>query len=132
MDLNYGKVLSLRELTEVMRQRDVIAFIDLLNQVRVGDLDEEHKKLLKTRFISKNILDYPSESIHIFAENAPADQYNSEMLDKLPTTIHNIFPLDELPKQDYHMQSYNLLQLLNHVRQVVYHTHYILKKVLVL
>jgi len=34
---------KIAELTEVMRQRNDTAFIDLLNQVRVGDWDEEKK-----------------------------------------------------------------------------------------
>jgi PIF1 helicase. len=86
------------ELTEVMRQRDAIHFIDLLNQIRIGDLDTKNEQLLKSRFITKDDPDYPVHSIHIYAENAPVDQYNSEMLDKLPTSNHQVFALDELPK----------------------------------
>ena len=45
------------ELTEVARQNDEL-FIDLLNKVRVGNIDNDVKKLLKARVI------------HVFDENS--------------------------------------------------------------
>ena len=63
---------SMAELTEVMRQRDDINFVQLLNQIRIGKLDEESTNLLKSRFVGFNNLQYPQETIHIYAENAPS------------------------------------------------------------
>ena len=89
---------QMAELTEVMRQRDDIDFVDLLNQVRLGQLDEEKEKLLKSRFISKDSPDYPANTTHIFAENKPVEAYNLQMLDKLPGQKHLIYSEDEIPK----------------------------------
>ncbi|XP_066933724.1 uncharacterized protein [Clytia hemisphaerica] len=79
---------QMAELTEVMRQRDDIDFVDLLNQVRLGELDEEKEELLKSRFITKDSPDYPANITHIYAENKPVDLYNLQMLEKLPTEKH--------------------------------------------
>ena len=90
---------QMAELTEVMRQRDDIDFVDLLNQVRVGELDEEKEELLKSRFISKDSPDYPADTTHIFAENKLVDAYNLKMLDRPPSQKHLIYCDDERPKQ---------------------------------
>ncbi|XP_066912801.1 uncharacterized protein [Clytia hemisphaerica] len=89
---------QMAELTEVMRQRDDIDFVDLLNQVRLGELDEEKEELLKSRFITKDSPDYPANITHIYAENKPVDLYNLQMLEKLPTEKHLISAQDEVPK----------------------------------
>ncbi|XP_066928370.1 uncharacterized protein [Clytia hemisphaerica] len=89
---------QMAELTEVMRQRDDIDFVDLLNQVRSGELDEEKEELLKSRFITKDSPDYPANITHIYAENKPVDLYNLQMLEKLPTEKHLILAQDEVPK----------------------------------
>ncbi|XP_066910931.1 uncharacterized protein [Clytia hemisphaerica] len=89
---------QIAELTEIMRQRDDIDFIDLLNQIRLGELDKEKEELLKSRFIAKDSPDYPSDVTHIFAENKPVDAYNIEKLNELPTEKHLIFAQDEVPK----------------------------------
>ncbi|XP_066928290.1 uncharacterized protein [Clytia hemisphaerica] len=76
---------QMAELTEVMRQRDDIDFVDLLNQVCLGELNEEKEELLKSRFITKDSPDYPANITYIYAENKPVDLYNLQMLEKLPT-----------------------------------------------
>ncbi|XP_066915086.1 uncharacterized protein [Clytia hemisphaerica] len=89
---------QMAELTEVMRQRDDIDFIDLLNQIRVGELDEEKEELLKSRFIAKDSPDFPSDTTHIYAENKPVDAYNMQKLNELSTEKHLIVAQDEIPK----------------------------------
>ncbi|XP_066926174.1 uncharacterized protein [Clytia hemisphaerica] len=89
---------QLAELTQVMRQRNDIEFVDLLNQVRLGDLDEEKEELLKSRFISKDSPDYPADITHIFAENKPVDSYNLQKLNELSTESQIITAQDEIPK----------------------------------
>ena len=61
------------ELTEVMRQQgeNVNMFVDLLNSVRVAELNDQDELLLKSRFISKDSPDYPIDALHLFAENKP-------------------------------------------------------------
>ena len=73
-------MFKLAELAEVMRQKDDDTFIDLLNNVRTASVNDQDEKLLKSRFIRNNDVDIPTDVLHIFAENRPADQHNSVML----------------------------------------------------
>lgn len=73
--------------------------MDLLNQVRIGKLNNENEKLLKSRFIAKDSENYPFESLHIFAENAPANQHNQQMLQQLETPLFEILAIDEFPRE---------------------------------
>ena len=56
------------ELTEVMRQQGDYEFISLLGKIRVGAVDEEVEKLLKSRFVAKDNLFYQDHAVHMFAE----------------------------------------------------------------
>ena len=77
-------MFKLAELTEVMRQKGDDTFIDLLNNVRTASINDHDEKLLKSmRFIHNNDVDYPTYVLHIFAENRPADQHNSVMLNEI-------------------------------------------------
>ena len=42
------------ELTEVMRQRGEAKSIDLLNKIRVGNIDEDVQKQIRERFIEES------------------------------------------------------------------------------
>ena len=41
------------ELTEVMRQKGDAEFINLLNKIRIGDIDADVQQKLKARFVNK-------------------------------------------------------------------------------
>ena len=99
LGLELWRTFCMAELTEAMRQRGDVQLIDLLNQARVGKLDEENVELLKSRFISKESADYPFEVIHIFAENAPVNEYNKQMLQQLDTPLIQIDAIDEFPRE---------------------------------
>ena len=51
---NLWNMFLLIELTEVMRQRGDLEFIQLLNKIRVGNVDEDVENKLKSSFIEKN------------------------------------------------------------------------------
>ena len=55
---------KIAELTEVMRQKNKADFINLLSKVRVENIDNDVKNILKTRFISKNNLISYRNSAH--------------------------------------------------------------------
>ena len=49
--LNLWRMFQFAELTEVMKQRGDTKFIDLLNKIRVGNVDEDVQKQIRERFI---------------------------------------------------------------------------------
>ncbi|XP_057294661.1 uncharacterized protein LOC130623196 [Hydractinia symbiolongicarpus] len=63
------KYFKIAELTEVMRQRGDQRLIELLNNIRVGNLETQHEDLLKSKFIFQNDPNYPEDAIYIFAES---------------------------------------------------------------
>ena len=67
------------ELTEVVGQNDKL-FIDLLNKVRVGNIDDDVENLLKARFIRESDENYPKDALHMCGENEPAMKRNETIL----------------------------------------------------
>ena len=59
------------ELTEVMRQRVDTKFIDLLNNIQVGNVDEHVQKEHKEKFIEESDTNYPENALLMFTENYP-------------------------------------------------------------
>ena len=59
------------ELTEVVTQDDKL-FIDLLNKVRVGNIDDDVEYLIKAWFIREPDENYSNDALHMYAENEPA------------------------------------------------------------
>ena len=49
-----------------MRQDDEM-FINLLNKIRVGQIDQNAEHVIKSRFIDKDDTTYPCNILHIFA-----------------------------------------------------------------
>ena len=74
------KLFKLAELHEVMRQRGDSDLIDLLNKVLMVSLEAYDENILKSRFISPRDENYPSDPLHIFAENKLCQEHNSNML----------------------------------------------------
>ena len=92
------RLFKIAELTEIMRQKGDTTFIDLLNKVRVGNMDAHAEELLRSRFISETDVNYPVNAMHIWAENAPVHLHNEKMLESLTEPLHRINALDVLPK----------------------------------
>ena len=49
----------------------------MLNKVRVGNIDNDDEKLLKTRFIHESDENYPKDALHMYSEKI-------EAADKIP------------------------------------------------
>ena len=92
------KLFKLAELADVMRQRGDSNLIDLLNKVRVGFLDKNDENILKSRFILLCDNTYPTDALHIFAENKPCQEHNNDMLNSNENTLCLIPAIDQLPK----------------------------------
>ena len=105
------KHFKIFELTEVMRQREDSQLIDLLNQVRVADIKPTDKELLESRVIQPLNDQYPHDALHIFAENATANQHNLKMLQLVESAHHMIPAIDLLPKN---IPQQKINELLNH------------------
>ena len=65
------------------------------NYVSLNGTDEQ---LLKSRFVVSTDINYPSEALHIFAENKPTHSHNLDMLTKNESIQHCVPAIDELPK----------------------------------
>ena len=84
------------ELTEVVRQNEKL-FIDLLNKVRVGNIDDDVKNLLKARFIRESDENYREDALHMYAENEPAIKRNEAVLNEFPSELYIMEANDKIP-----------------------------------
>ena len=82
MDL--WNIFKFAELTEVMTQRGDMEFIEFLNKIRVGNLDESVQTCLKAIFVKENDVNYPRNALHIFPENIQTLLQNKEVLMNFP------------------------------------------------
>ena len=70
------KVFKMIELNKIMRQKNDQTFIELLNRVRTATQTEDDINIIQSRSISPSDPNYPSDALHIWAENAPVDKHN--------------------------------------------------------
>ena len=57
------------EWVNIMRQKDDLAFVQLLNRLRLNEMTEEDKQKLQTRVFDRDTGDYPKDAVHLFARN---------------------------------------------------------------
>ena len=77
------------ELIEVVRQNNKV-FINLVNQIQVGNIDDDAENLLKVRFIHQSDENYAKDALHMYAENEPAIKRNEAVLNELPDELYTI------------------------------------------
>ena len=77
------KMLRLREFTEIMPHKGDTSFIDLLNRIRAGHIDENSEMMIQSRFIDSDNNNSPVQALHIFAENVPISSHEDIMLNQL-------------------------------------------------
>ena len=78
------------ELNEVVRQQGDNQLMKMLNNIRIGTLDDDDTATLKSKFVDASIINLQSHTLHIFAENAPADRHNLAKLEALGSPLLNI------------------------------------------
>ena len=69
---------------KIMRQKNDKAFTELLNRIRTCSHTEDDIKLIQSRCIAPSDPHYPSDALHIWAENDPVNEHNEA---KLETTV---------------------------------------------
>ena len=72
------------ELREDMRERGDTKVTDLLNKIRVRNVDGDVQKQIRERFIALLDINYPEKGLHKFAQYYPTVKHNRKMLNKLP------------------------------------------------
>ena len=86
------------ELAEIMRQKNGKAYTELLNRIRTASHTEDDIAVINSRCISPSDPNYPSDSLHIWAENIPVDEHNQRKLDLLQAPLITFKAKDQYPK----------------------------------
>ncbi len=86
------------ELTEIMRQKYDKAFTELLNRIRTGSHTEDNVKLIQSRCIAPSDPHYPSDALHIWAENAPVNEHNEGKIETIQKQLYILKAKDLYPK----------------------------------
>ena len=63
----WKELFTMYELVDIMRQKDDLAFAQLLNRLRLNEMTEEDKQMLQTRVFDRDTGDYPKDAVHLFA-----------------------------------------------------------------
>ena len=69
---------------------------DLLNNVRIEDVQPDNINILKSRVMQPGAEYYSHNARHIFAENANAHRHNDKMLDSNENNIFSEKAIDNL------------------------------------
>ncbi|XP_020916964.1 uncharacterized protein LOC110254326 [Exaiptasia diaphana] len=80
-----------------MRSKDDQPFVEMLNRFRTASQTEQDIKHIQSRSIHPEAENYPSDAIHIYAENKPVDEHNNTKLTQLPGTVFNLRAADQYP-----------------------------------
>ena len=80
----WKELFTMYELVDIMRQKDDLAFAQLLNRLRLNEMTEEDKQKLQTRVVDRETGDYPKDALHLFAMNCYVDKHNDTILSQLP------------------------------------------------
>lgn len=75
---------SLLELDEVMRQKDDLAFAQLLNRLRHNQMTNEDIDVTEKCNIAENSPNYPHNAPHLFTMNIKVNEYNNKLIKQLP------------------------------------------------
>ena len=86
------------ELIQTMRQKDDEAFTRLHNRIRVAQHTEEDICTIQAKSISVTNKNYPSNGLHVWAENKPVMEYNNKRLEEIPLSLHVLQATDQYPQ----------------------------------
>ena len=84
---------SLLELTKSMRQKDDLAFAEILERVRNATCTEDDISILKSRELQSDS-EYPLDALHVFAQNSQVDEFNQMRFQSLNEPKYTINAID--------------------------------------
>ena len=90
-------LFSMIELVHIMRQKNDQLFAALLNRFRSANQTEDDIKCIQSRAIDPSDNNYPSDALHIWAENKPVDQHNEKKLQRIPAQLFYLQATDQYP-----------------------------------
>ena len=91
-------LFTMIELVEIMRQKDDQPFAELLNRFRTANQTEEDIKCIQSRAIANSSDNsYPSDALHIWAENNPVNQHNEMKLENITGPLFHLKAIDQYP-----------------------------------
>ena len=97
-------LIKMIELDEIMRQKGDLKFTELLNRCRTASQTEEDINCIQGKSVSLSEDDYPTNALHICAENNPVNEHNLKILQELPKPLFVLRSVDQYPievtKQD--------------------------------
>lgn len=99
---------TMLELDEIMRQKEDLAFAQLLCRLRCGTFTQKDIQSLQNRTITDDHPEYPNEALHVYAYNKHVDKHNMFKLNNLcpAETQESITAIDE--DKDHHTQMLNV------------------------
>ena len=81
-----------------MRQKDDHKFTELLNRFRTATQTEDDIKSLQSTSITPSDRNYPSDALHIWAENAPVTEHNNQHLQQISSPLFVLKAIDQYPQ----------------------------------
>ena len=90
-------LFRMTELIDNMRSKDDQPFVEMLNRFRTASQTDEDIKHIQSRLIHPEDENYPSDAIHIYAENKPVDEHNKNKLTQLPGAMFHLRAQDQYP-----------------------------------
>ena len=91
-------IFKMIELSEIMRQKNDKGFTELLNRIRTASHTQGDIKVINSRCITQSDPNYPSDALHIWAENAPVDEHNQRKLKSIQAPLFTVKARDQYPK----------------------------------
>ncbi|CAB3995466.1 Hypothetical predicted protein [Paramuricea clavata] len=92
------RVFKMVELIDIMRQKNDEAFTELLNRIRTASHTEDDIKVIQSRCITPSDPNYPSDALHIWAENDPVNEHNQTKLETIQAPLFVLKAKDQYAK----------------------------------
>ena len=89
----WESLVTMFELTQVMRQSDDQPFASVLNRIREGRQTNDDINLIKSRMLS-DLVNIPANVLHLFTKHDLVDHHNEMTLGALSTASHHILASD--------------------------------------